>query len=321
MAIIVAGGGTGAASPTFGTIEFLADTAYKTFLARDIPKDHIYYLHPNPPHDADGDSLDDVSALATAANLQYAIETWALNLVDTSTTDSPAQTPLSVYVAAPGASDYFKINGSENVTSSNLDTYFTNLYNGIIGKYGPLNAPTYYPINIILESRQCGTFVNDLTGSGKIPGRFVFSATGDIIGVGANGEDNIQSSGNISFSKYFLTNIVAGQYLGSAWANANQSILNLFSSNQRPRQEGNNNGTANETGDALATSGKYMEFRPTGNARPFVSGVQANQTLTNTSSATLWAVVTDPEGDSRTVNASTIPLWTPFRSSLCPLSP
>ena len=73
--ILVGGGPTNLA--TWTRINGLARSAYRTFQARWLNNENIYYLSAVTNQDVNGDGTNDVDALVSPANLANAITNWA----------------------------------------------------------------------------------------------------------------------------------------------------------------------------------------------------------------------------------------------------
>lgn len=345
MAIIVAGGGISQENKIRNAINSLCNYAFTVIKNLGIPdqplKDdknsRIFYLHPDPSNDADKDGIADTDAMPSLANLKNAIEEWAANLVDTGTINSPLKTPLIIYLTGPGDIDSFKINDTETLTANELDTWLDNLFNTVKNKMpdGQLNS---LPVNIILESPQSGSFIDDLAvnSDGIGNGRIVITSTNACDPDDSNcetGKINIDGEGAISFSKQFFFGIKIGKSPGTAWAEANLVIRQLFD-NQRPQLNGNLNNIANEIDDELAGSNVFINHNRSPNRddndntfkiiqeeenqnvnsqsfiidrKPVIKGVQKNLVLKESSAASVWVVADDPDNNLDNVQALVYP--------------
>ena len=96
--IIVAGGGPYADNNIWDEVEMAASYAFSALLYQGYTKDTIAFLSPNILYDVNGDGIPDVDADATAANLEYAIKSWAQDV-----------SQLVLYLVGHGGVGKFKI--------------------------------------------------------------------------------------------------------------------------------------------------------------------------------------------------------------------
>jgi hypothetical protein len=302
-AVIVAGGGDVPANTLWTATDDLCDYVYRTLINRNFPKDRIRYFHPHPSNndaDNDGDATNDVYATPTLAGIQDAIENWAMERVEDF--DLPYNTPLNIYLMGPGENNLFYITDSVTVSASSLTSWLNTLSTTVEEQYTPTGvdpAPPY-PTNVIIESQEAGSFIDELTRSGRI----VIASTD----ISPDGEINI--SGNKSFSQYFFNKISAGKVIDDAWAYANLAILTLGDTfpHQTPQIEAEGDGIANEEGDRLGIAAtRYLGYESTGDMRPIIKGVKTPATLNNISTASLYAIVQDLEDEIDEVEALIVP--------------
>lgn len=347
MAIIVAGGGNFDENEIWQATDNLCNYAYTIIKNQGIPdqilidengvgkNNRIFYLHPDSNNDADNDGIADTDAAPNSINLQKAIEEWAFNLMEAD--GSPTKTPLTIYLMGPGSRDLFQINRNESISSNDFDKWLDNLFNAIKNNTQDKSF-NKLPINIIIESPQSGSFIDNLAvADGEIGGgRVIITSTDECDLTNGNcnsGEINIFGNGAISFSKQFFFGIKVGKSVGTAWAEANLLIRKLFD-NQKPQLEGNGNSISNELEDEFTGSLIFInqnrllkenkENNKLKNAldnnvqiintqsfiidqRPVVKGVQRNLVLNDSSSATLWAVVEDLDNNLNSVQALLFP--------------
>ena len=309
----------------------------------DQTTNRIFYLHPDPNNDADGDGIPDTDASPSAANLQSAIEDWAIGRVEveTGTKSASVQTPLTIYMMGPGAIDSFQINEDEVVSAAQFDLWLDNLFRSIQKKF-PDDPPDRFPVNIIIESPQSGSFLDDLRvakdGIGK--GRTIVTSTDQCKVAGdepcATGGINISGDGLTSFSGQFFFGLKVGKSITTAWSEANLMIRGLFD-NQQPQLDADGDGAPNELDDENRASlvfisqnrspeekdedGKddaLMALQDSSqqgvdaqsfiiDQRPVIKGSQRNLVVKDSTAATLWTVVEDPDDNLKDVQALLFP--------------
>lgn len=308
MAILVAGGAPG--TDRFSGADSVVRFAYQVLQRLQLPKARIHVLHAEhtaaDPVDLDDDGVGDTAGAPTSANLQAAIETWARNRVNTSTTSGPFSTPLTLFVAAEGSTGAIELAAGEMVTGTTLAEWLDHLYSGVQGDMpGGVAPPSHLPTHIILETPEAGTLVDDLTVPhlGGAPQRIVLAATDR----GASGASNLFGAARLSFSRQIFAELQAGASLGDAWSTVNRAVRNQFT-NQRPQLEATGDSTANQLGDALKAANAYVENRPTNNLRPRIKGIRGGTSvLQPNTSGELWTQVLDTDSASVSVEASILP--------------
>ena len=329
MAIIVTGGGNKSSNTLWEATNNLCNYVYAVLKNQGIPDDtakeetnRIYYLHPDPDNDADGDGTADTDGAPTTTNLKKAINEWALGLTDVSS-DLRETTPLTIYMMGPGGLDKYKINGTETVEAANFKDWLNQLFSDVKEKH----EIDRFPVNVILESPQSGSFINDLkVEDGVGIGRIVITST-DSCEAGTSsckgGKINITGDGSISFSKHFFYGIKIGKSVTTSWAESNLAMQKLFE-DQKPQLDADGDGKPNEEEDESSGSqvfiinqgripdedggkeeGRLKVIQSTSeknidpqsfviNQRPVIEGVQENLTVYE-KTATLWAIVDDSD--------------------------
>lgn len=349
MAIIVAGGGNVPENSLWKATNLLCNYAYTMIKNQGIPDmgtadqatNRILYLHPDPNNDADGDGIPDTDAAPSAVNLQSAIEDWAIGRVETGTQSTSVQTPLTIYMMGPGAIDSFQINKGAVISAAQLDLWLDNLFRGVQKKFHDAQ-PDRFPVNIIIESPQSGSFLDDLRvgedGVGK--GRTIVTSTDQCKVAGdepcETGGINISGDGLTSFSGQFFFGLKVGKSITAAWSEANLMIRGLFD-NQQPQLDADGDGIPNESDDENRASlvfisqhrspeekdengkdGALRAFRDSSqqgpdaqsfiiDQRPVIRGSQRNLVVKDSTAATLWAVVEDPDDNLKDVQALLFP--------------
>ena len=295
MALVVAGGGE-SGNPLWTATDTLCDRAYNVYKGRLIPEDRILYLHPDASRDPDGDGTPEVSASPTKANLQSAIETWASDLVDVSTTYAPFKTPLTIYIVGvettPGV---IQLNDTETLTAVELAGYLDTFLANVQARYTDpeIPAPSSVPVNVVLEFAESGAFVDELAACNRI----IVTSTGDT-SIGFPGTNIISPDGTLAFSRYFYDEIDQGKYIATGWATGAEQMLMESWYSQWPLIESNGNGVPNEETDQIGGDGagdKVLEYRDTYERRPAIDAMFSGLTITPDDDGTglLWAKILD----------------------------
>ena len=345
MAIIVAGGGNVPANPGWVAVNSLCNYAYTVIKNQGISDvnstnnklNRIFYLHPDPNNDADGDGIADTDADANAINLQNAIENLVFDLIDFKEKETISKTPLTIYMAGTGTVDLFQINENETVSASQLDTWLDNLHTKMQNE---LNSEVFdrLHVNVIIESPQSGSFIDDLREDDESTGKgravitstdFCDDSSGELC---KTGKINLEAEGITSFSRQFFFGIKVGKSITTAWSEANIMIRSLFD-NQKPQLDTNGNGSANEDEDEIRGSLVFINRNRlpenkneelTSNVvktksieipdpaafvldhRPVITGHQRDIALTGTETV-LWVTAIDPDNNLSNVQALLFP--------------
>ena len=268
-AIIVAGGGPFPGNNLWDATQMCANFAYRTLTYQGYTKEGIYYLTADTNLDLDSNGvLDDVDGNATNANLQEAITNWAKDADN-----------IVLYLADHGGSGTFRMSGTETLSVSDLDSWLDELQETISGR-----------VTIIYDACESGSFLSSLTPpSGKE--RVVITST-------SPGETaKFVTQGSVSFSNYFWTHIFNGVNLKESFV-LTKNALSLSFNDQTPLLDANGNGISNEAEDYTLIQSTYIGNGTviSGDA-PVIGSVSPVQTITGTSSASLYAAsVTDNDG-------------------------
>ncbi|MCK5604718.1 fibronectin type III domain-containing protein, partial [Candidatus Pacearchaeota archaeon] len=315
MAIIVAGGGY--ANSLFPTVEYLSDLACQALRRRNVQDEagdarfnRIWYMHPNLMHNVifDNDGQSDVDATPTLANLEWAIKTWAANLIqmkDSSgylSASAVLETPLSIFLFGDShtITGNLYINNIELISGSILDNWLDELEDSIKNQFiiAGVTPPDYLPINILIESPKSGSFIQPLSQYGRV----ILTSTTE------NGPSYLASDGSNSFSGYFLSRIAGGHYIFPSFAYAQLNILsNPALEGQEPQIEATGNGISNEVSDEIRTACMSLEFSPSYDCRPKLQNGLGQLTLYDIPAVNLWVYADDPENNMAEVAATIIP--------------
>ncbi|MEO5347430.1 MAG: hypothetical protein H7834_13795, partial [Magnetococcus sp. YQC-9] len=273
-AIIVAGGGAYPGNNLWTSTEVAANFAFRTLTYQGFTKSTIQYLSSNKQLDLDGNGYrDEVDTDATLANLQEAITTWAADAEN-----------VFLYLTDHGGNGTFRMSATETLTAASLSQWLDELQSKIPGK-----------IIVIYDACESGSFLNTLRPpANKADKRVVMTSTSP------NESAAFISSGAVSFSNYFWTNLFNGLPLANAFQ-LTQGALQHTVSNQHPLLDANGNGVANEAEDFAALGNLSLGNGPvaTGSA-PVIGQVMPNQQISDTNEATIWAKnLTDDDGIQR----------------------
>jgi parallel beta-helix repeat protein len=248
--------------------------------------DEIYLMHQPRynPEDVDGDGQNDVDANSTAANLQWAIESWARYRV------SPTE-PLFIYLFDHGVFNQFCIRPSEDVLDSDLATWITNL-----------ESATNASVHLIYAACQSGSFIDTLSASGRII----------VTSCGASQSSYVYEKWE-AFSVPFWNSIKSGHSIMEAF-NYASSRMDLLT--QTPRLDDNGDGIGNwaclpNNGDGNLAANTYI-----GHCEwpyPWISYAIAKQTFIwpPPSSVTLWAQVENKTNLAHVAVSMQPPDWSP----------
>ncbi len=245
-AIIVAGGVP--SDTIWPAVEKNAKLAYDTLIFQGYSDSDIKYLS--------AVATKGVDSTATLSNIDNAVNT----LVANNTRD------LVVYMIGDGGYETFRVNDSEVLQVSVLDTLLDSMQQRIDGT-----------ATVIYDGPRSGSFVPLL-----IPpaGKERIVACSAAEGKSAS----FASGGDISFSRFFWQQIANGDSVYGSYVQAKNSIAN-----QRPQVDDNGNGVSNEKKDRLLSRNYYLG---TGIIRagdePLIGSVSPDQTLTGATSATIW---------------------------------
>lgn len=269
-AIIVAGYGeqtcnriTGRHEDLQQSVNALAEDAYTVLrTSLGLPRDRIYFLHPDLAVDCDLDGQPDVDALPTPENLRFAIENWALEKFCTTEPEGIWHNPLTVYiVSGSGGSDVFYLNQDDPVCADNLAYWLSTLKAGIDRRQfdAGVSVSPLLQATVILESPMSGSFISDLAGPNT--GLTVLTSSADPMF--AHCESHVTDAGGVlSFSHRFWNRIRLGESVGGAWTEAAQFILSRYD-DQYPQLAADGNYLPTELSDELLVSERYLQSSQT----------------------------------------------------------
>jgi PKD repeat protein len=268
-AVIVAGGGPYPGNNLWPATLNSANYAYQSLLYQGYTRENIYYLNPDVGIDADGDGeFNDIDAIATSENLEYALTQWVLDETD------PAH-DLVFYVVNHGGDSAFRLNQNTTLSAETIDGWLDQLQQDLPGR-----------VIMIYDACESGTFLpNVLPPPGKE--RLMISSAAIENAYFVNG-------GSLSFSYQFWASVV------SSGGNLYDSFLfgqNMMSQFQTPLLDANHNGVANEAADIQIAKSVILGrgYSPPSDI-PLISFVSDPHSLNGETSATLmaWGLIDDP---------------------------
>jgi hypothetical protein len=256
-------------------------------------KSDIYFLaQPETSgYDCDGDGQSEVNNNATAANLEWAITTWASLRAD-------SNKPLFIYLNDHGSSNVFVLNPSQYLSASTLSSWLNTL-----------ESATNAPIHVIIDSCLSGSFINDLSKNNRV-----------IVTASGTGESSCMMpdphDGSL-FSSPFWNEIKSGHSLMDSF---NYACSTIYSGptpyKQHPYLDDNGDGVGhtaclpnNYDGSLAANIYVGMCEWPF----PWINQVVAKQSYAwpPPSGVTLWATVENETNLSRVSAWMQPPEWTP----------
>lgn len=250
QALIVAGR-TSSGDPLWSATDYLADTAYSTLRYRGFTDDTLHYLSPVLEGDVDDE--------ATFAAVSHAF---------TNTVRGAGR--LFVYLVDHGGlssgSGYFRLNGDETVTASQLDDWLD-----------ALQDRDQTPVTVLLDFCYAGSFLPELSYTGTAS-RIVIAACG------TNEPSYFVSGGLVSFSGAFFSGVMLGYNVSNCY----QMAQNAMSTYQTAMLDDDKNGYPTAADGAVAA---LVTLGPTFAAAanvPLIGEVCGNQVLSDGTSAQLW---------------------------------
>ena len=240
----------------------LSNYAYQTCRDRWIAKDRIRYLNGETGQDVDGNgAADDVYGLPTLSNLEDAITVWAGDALK-----------VTIYLVGQMTPDSFDVNSSEFLAAYQLDTWLDTLQSSSPDK-----------IVIVLEGDDSGSFIDDLTGTGRII----------VTSCASPGSSLNQVYGLLSFSQFFWNQVLMGINVRDSYQFSRQAMRYLTSYQQQAKLEDGAGGS-----EAVGTwiGAAFV----TGEEVPTIGEIPENLFIDSGLDVTLWASqVSDPDGIAR----------------------
>jgi hypothetical protein len=252
---------------TSGTaVQSLANSAFSAFRSRLFAQENIQFLATGE-HDADGDGTNDVDAADSLANLESAIKTWAAGA-----------DKLSVYLVGNASNNQLRATGGQALDAATLNAW--------LDAFQTSNQQ----VNVMMEFSGAGSFLNALFRPDK---ERILLATSS-----ANRRSVI--SDGISFTSFFLSELLRGLTLGDAVTQARRAIRRASGNiRQRVLIDDSRNGIPNEKDlDGAIARNRYIGTAfITGDDIPNIGSVTPATVITGTVPVELWAAdVTDVDG-------------------------
>ncbi|MDF7822635.1 PKD domain-containing protein [Pontiellaceae bacterium B12227] len=261
-AIIVAGHKS-LDDPLWPITDYLGNQAYNTLLYRGFDKENLQYLSPLPNQDVDNDgSINDIAGETTLAEMANTFTNWAMANTD----------QLFIYLVDHGGTSsgegYFRLNKSEILMATELDTWLDNIQNHYSND-----------VTIVIDCCESGSFLEPLahTGPGK---RAVMTACA------TNEPTYFIAGGQVSFSDAFFSGIFMGLDLADCFTQARDAM----STYQSSWIDADGDGIYDTGADPSLVAETYLgPSYVAGKDIPRVGQVLGNQILHGESDATLWA--------------------------------
>jgi sugar lactone lactonase YvrE len=287
-AIIVAAGGPFEGNHLWDATQMSANFAYQALTYQGFTKDSIYYMTSDTDLDIDNNGvLDDIDSDVTLAGLRDAITAWAADADN-----------LVLYIVDHGGNGTVRMNGSEILAASDLDSWLDTVQAAMPGR-----------VLVVYDACESGSFLAALSPpAGKE--RIIISSTS------AGESAYFVNQGSVSFSYFFWTSIFNGNNIKDAF-NTAKSALGQAISGQTPLLDDNGNGIGSEPADGALAQSTYIGNGTTiqGNV-PSIESVSPDQTVNGTASAALSAYnVTDNDGIARVWAVIIPPGFTPGSSN------
>lgn len=231
-AIILAGGGEKSGSlvnDSWDGVWQVALKAYKAFERQGFKahEEILFLTADNSLSDLDGNGLSDDLQPATKDRLRQVITEWAKDSND-----------VVLFLAAPGGSDKFQINGNESLTGEELSGWLSELEKSIPGK-----------VTVVIESANPGSFVAALANKNRPRNVFTGTKAGQAAVMANHGVN--------SFAYAFWSKVMDGVKLKDAFTNARQTMSNFIINNQTQDAQADSNADAQSTALDLTTLGDY----------------------------------------------------------------
>ncbi len=231
-AAIIVAGRLYANDPLQANIHHVASVAFQAFGEHGYDATRIQLLSTDF-------NLTGTDALPTAANLQWAITTWALDKVGT-------DRPLTLFIVDHGIANRVYLDDLQNefVTPQQIDTWLTTLEGARPG----------LKVNVIIEACYSGSFIEPPEEISKA-GRVVIASTG---------ASNLawSSRNGAAFSDYFLMAVRQGESLYASFESA-RSAVRLAQPYQTPWLDDNGNGIPNEVSDGQEAQQRGFAYEGT----------------------------------------------------------
>jgi hypothetical protein len=228
-AVIIVAGKIRNNDPVGPNIYYVTDAVRQLFIDHDYSDDRIYYLAPDEQH-------PHVDGLATAANLETAITTWAADKV------GPTQA-LTIYLMDHGSQGYFYLDKqkSEWVTPVQINNWL----NGLEAQQPGLK------VNVIIEACYAGSFIRADQSLSKA-GRLIITSTDD---------ENLAwaSDRGARFSDHLLGALQRNESLYNSFREA-QIAAGAANRAQRAWLDGDGNGQPEEESDRSVAAQRGFIF-------------------------------------------------------------
>ena len=258
--LLVAGGPTD--DPRWGSISYMADTAYVTARTRAFTTNTIRFLSPEAFHDANNDGTNDVNGYVSWDQLVDAVTNWASDA-----------NRLTVYLVGGTSNAQFRLNETQTVTAVQLD-----------GLLDQLQA-TNIAVSVVMEFDGSGSYLSALTPPADRERINIASVSAGQVAQWGYG-------GCLSFSQGFLSYVFQGATIGDAYLKAYDTIGKMLG--QTAQMDDNGDGIP-EVIKKLKTSAtapsKRRYWGPafvTGDDKPVIGNRMPDTAIPGQTSLVIW---------------------------------
>ena len=206
------------------SIQNAVNIIYEVLRGAGFTSEQLYYLGPEV-----GPSQPYVNTSATKINLQYAIETWAPQHVDSTQS-------LGIAIISHGAINALAVMVGDVLRDYHLDSYL-DAFEAATGSKR---------IIVVIEGCHSGSFIDELSQDNRI----IVTSTATYFGAAFNADRT-----NGAFSESFWSSIAFCATIGHAFEEAVEHIRDL-GCNQSPQLDDNH--------DGIGTTPYHNDFLPTG---------------------------------------------------------
>ncbi|MEE8311531.1 MAG: Ig-like domain-containing protein, partial [Candidatus Binatia bacterium] len=273
-----------------------ADRIYQRLLARGFTAEDVRYL-------GDNAAAPGVDALASAAGVQDAIETWALTKLDA------APAPLHVILVGPGAPNTFFL-GAETLSAADLAAWLDTL-EGMLDD-DALDEPRV----VVVAANQSGSFIPPLSKLGRM---VIASTSGDAEAYqGPLEADGTEERASELFLEELYTRLAEGRSFAEGFDGAAARMRRVTRRGgpavdtgpdpdapmQRPRLDDDGDGVGSEAlgevgGDGEVAAVQYLGVASSTEQAPRLTAVTGTLHLAaEQTSALLWATTSAPVATS-----------------------
>lgn len=261
--VLVAGGPTG--EDNWSRFNKMGNKIYDALIKRWFTGSNVCYLNAQPGQDVDKDGFDDVDDLPSLSSLAYAVTNWATGA-----------NKLTIFILGEGVGESVRLNDSEYLGAADLDMW--------VDIFQTSNADAC----VVLDFSRSASFLPWL----KPPAGALRVCIASAINESCNGV-----GGLVSFVQYFITHVLKGENIASAFDKAKKAIYATVG--QSAAMDDNGDGVSDKNDGNVAKNWHIGKAFMTGGDTPEIGSVPENMWLLGTNGMLLWAAqVTDMDGIS-----------------------